>query len=117
MHLRLAFRLPVQSRYHLFFQYNPFGPIWGNMSWYHVSSTDLVTWEPLPVALWPNSSYDQLGVFSGSTTIVNDVPTIAYTCVDPVRGQQQCFAMPANTSDPFLVDWIKNSANPVIPRE
>ena len=40
-----------QGRWHLFFQYNPQGNDWGNMSWGHASSPDLVRWTEHPVAL------------------------------------------------------------------
>ncbi|KAF3024419.1 hypothetical protein E8E15_001956 [Penicillium rubens] len=37
--------------YHLFFQYNPSGIQWGNLSWGHATSKDLTHWEEQPVAL------------------------------------------------------------------
>ncbi|KAL1850499.1 hypothetical protein Plec18167_002333 [Paecilomyces lecythidis] len=37
--------------YHLFFQYNPGGSQWGNISWGHATSEDLTHWEQQPVAL------------------------------------------------------------------
>lgn len=51
------------GRYHLFFQYNPFGRRWGNMSWGHASSRDLVRWRQWPVAI-PEDAREM--IFSGS---------------------------------------------------
>ncbi|MCY9783234.1 glycoside hydrolase family 32 protein [Nocardiopsis sp. EMB25] len=50
------------GRYHLYFQYNPEGDQWGNMSWGHATSPDLIHWEQQPLAI-PYT--DQEHVFSG----------------------------------------------------
>lgn len=55
--------------WHLYYQWNPYGSKWQNMTWGHSSSKDLVTWEHHPAAIEPNG----LGaVFSGSSVVDTD---------------------------------------------
>ena len=52
--------------WHLYYQYNPYGSKWQNMSWGHSTSRDLINWEHHPVVLEPTG----LGtVFSGSCAV------------------------------------------------
>jgi len=54
------------GQWHLYYQWNPYGSKWQNMTWGHSSSSDLINWEHHPVAIEPNG----LGsVFSGSSAI------------------------------------------------
>ena len=61
--------LYYQGKYHMFFQYNPSGNQWGNISWGHAVSTDLVHWKQLPVAI---PADDNEYVFSGSAVVDKD---------------------------------------------
>ncbi|KZV14483.1 acid beta-fructofuranosidase-like [Dorcoceras hygrometricum] len=101
--------------YHLFYQYNPDGAVWGNITWGHAVSKDLIHWLHLPFAMVPDQWYDINGVWTGSATILPDGGIIIlYTGDTYDLVQVQCLAYPANSSDPLLLEWVKDPANPVL---
>ena len=62
-----------KGKYHMFFQYNPLAAVWGDMSWNHAVSSDMLHWSHMPVALTPTpDSPDAFGVFSGSALAVRE---------------------------------------------
>ncbi|KAF3441635.1 hypothetical protein FNV43_RR15550 [Rhamnella rubrinervis] len=101
--------------YHLFYQYNPKGAVWGNIVWAHSVSKDMINWEPLDPAIYPSKPFDIKGCWSGSATVLpGNRPVILYTGIDPEERQVQNYAIPANISDPYLREWIKPDNNPIV---
>lgn len=114
------------GEYHLFYQYYPDSTVWGPMHWGHAVSTDLVHWEHLPIALYP----DELGyIFSGSAVVDwkntsgfgqgDQPPLIAiFTYHDPVGAEEERtdfqYQAIAYSNDSGRT-WIKYEGNPVVP--
>ncbi|KAL5078381.1 hypothetical protein RYX36_017365 [Vicia faba] len=101
--------------YHLFYQYNPDSAIWGNITWGHAVSKDMIHWFYLPIAMKPDKWFDINGVWTGSATLLpNGEIIMLYTGDTNNYVQVQNLAYPANLSDPLLLDWVKYINNPVI---
>lgn len=103
------------GEYHLFYQHNPYGSMWGNMHWGHSISKDLVNWEHLPIAI----DRDTLGhIFSGSAIVdfnnsagYGKGAIIAfYTSASDKNGQIQCMAYSNDNARTFT----KYESNPVL---
>ncbi|MEM4781974.1 MAG: GH32 C-terminal domain-containing protein [Halalkalicoccus sp.] len=99
------------DRYHVFYQYNPGGPMHGTIHWGHAVSDDLVRWEDEPVALTPSpEGPDRDGCWSGCAIEDDGRATIFYTGGRGMR-QPPCRA---DAVDSDLREWEKDPRNPVI---
>nr|AAB58909.1 sucrose:sucrose 1-fructosyl transferase [Cichorium intybus] len=101
--------------YHLFYQYNPESAIWGNITWGHSVSRDMINWFHLPFAMVPDHWYDIEGVMTGSATVLpNGQIIMLYTGNAYDLSQLQCLAYAVNSSDPLLLEWKKYEGNPIL---
>ncbi|AYL95565.1 glycoside hydrolase family 32 protein [Mucilaginibacter celer] len=111
--------------YHLFFQYYPDATVWGPMHWGHATSTDLVHWKELPIALYP----DSLGyIFSGSAVVDSNntsglgkkgkIPLVAIFTHHNPNGEKAGTNNYQNQSLAYSLDngitWTKYAGNPVL---
>nr|BAU46558.1 fructan:fructan 6G-fructosyltransferase [Allium cepa] len=101
--------------YHLFYQHNKDFAYWGNITWGHAVSRDLINWEHLPVAVGPDHWYDISGVWTGSIIVVSeDRVVMLFTGGTESKAQNINLAEAADPSDPLLLKWIKYDKNPVL---
>ncbi|MBC7888979.1 MAG: GH32 C-terminal domain-containing protein [Ferruginibacter sp.] len=99
------------GKYHLFYQKNGNGSYLFQQNWGHLVSLDLVAWEEVQPALWPQPGWDNFGIWSGHAVIdQNNIPTIIYTGVNGIKAAIG-LAKPAT---PDLLQWQKNPTVPVI---
>ncbi|WP_395403292.1 glycoside hydrolase family 32 protein [Arthrobacter sp. UC242_113] len=111
--------------YHLFFQNNPYGNVWGNMSWGHATSRDLLHWTEHPVAIACDETED---IFSGSVVVDHGntsglgtpearalvaIYTSAYKAGSQHSGTQ---AQSLAYSTDAGMTWRKYAGNPVLTR-
>ena len=100
--------------WNLYYQYNPYGSMWGNMHWGHSTSTDLIHWKDEGVALAP----DVWGtMFSGSCVLDKGNVVAMYTASRPTPFggdvQAQCIAFSNDGGKTFT----KYEGNPVLTAE
>lgn len=121
-----------RGTYHLFFQHNPYGTRWGNMSWGHATSQDLVRWTEQPIAI--RQTTNEAGaatedIFSGSVVADTDntsgfgtranpplvaVYTSAYTPAHPQHAGLQAQSLAYSLDEGKT--WTKYAGNPVLNR-
>jgi levanase len=108
-----------KGEYHLFFQHNPNGTVWGDMSWGHAVSRDLVQWRQLPLAI---PADDENYIFSGSVVVDKDNTSGLGTAKTPAmvaiytRAARACCRQAqalAYSTDGGLT-WKQYAGNPVL---
>ena len=111
-----------KGEYHLFFQHNPEGIDWGNMTWGHAVSPDLVHWTQLDHAIYP----DELGtIFSGSAVVDRDntagfqtgdekALVAIYTSAGSHAAPEKPFTQSIAYSNDRGRTWAKHDGNPVL---
>ena len=67
------------GKWHLFYQWFPFGAVHGMKHWYHVTSEDLLHWKNEGLAIKPTTPYENDGCFSGSAYVKDNVLYLVYT--------------------------------------
>lgn len=117
-----------EGEYHLFYQHYPDSNVWGPMHWGHAVSSDMVRWEHLPIALYP----DNLGlIFSGSAVIdhnntsgfgsTEQPPMVAMFTNHLMEGEMAKRSDFQTQSIAYSTDkgqsWKKYAGNPVIKNE
>jgi fructan beta-fructosidase len=104
-----------KGEYHLFYQYYPDDTVWGPMHWGHAVSRDLVNWQNLPIALYP----DENGmIFSGSAVVDwhntagfgREALVAIFTLNSNSNRQSQGLAYSTDKGR----TWIKYAGNPVL---
>ncbi|MBW9146442.1 glycoside hydrolase family 32 protein [Clostridium sp. CM028] len=68
-----------KGEYHVFYQYSPLDARGGLKFWAHYKSKNLLRWDDLGIALYPDSEFDRDGVYSGSALVEGDELYLFYT--------------------------------------
>ncbi|MBI9018835.1 MAG: GH32 C-terminal domain-containing protein [Phycisphaerae bacterium] len=112
------------GQYHLFWQHNPFGWNWGNMTWGHAVSPDMLHWQELATAIYP----DELGTIYSGGGVVDHNNTAGFQ--NGTEKTMICFYTSAGGTNPWSAgkpftqsmaysndqghSWTKYEKNPIV---
>ncbi|RAL07748.1 glycoside hydrolase family 32 protein [Aspergillus homomorphus CBS 101889] len=118
---------PSTGLYHLSYQWNPKGNDWGNISWAHCVSSDLLTWkQDTEPCLAPSAEYDRCGVFTGCRRngAIDGEPGTLTTVYTSVKSLPIHYTLPyvfgseslsLATSKDGGTTWQRIDCNPILP--
>ncbi len=93
--------------YHLYYQWNPYGSMWENMTWGHSTSRDLIHWEAQPTAIEPDALGD---IFSGSCVVDEKNNQVVAFYTSAGKSQVQSMAISKDNGKTFE----KYAGNPIL---
>ena len=97
-----------KNKFHIYYQYNPYGKTWGNICWGHATTNNFIDYKEEDVALKNDKDYDSDGCFSGNGIVIDDKLYVYYTSVkNGVQSQSVAYS-----TDGY--NFIKYDKNPII---
>lgn len=102
--------------YHLFYQHAPDHEVpWKQpMHWGHARTKDFISWEELPVALYPDKEYDNNGCWSGTAIVKDEVLYLFYASVHTTEGLNEKIQTVSVAYSRDGINFEKYKGNPVI---
>lgn len=102
--------------WHLYYQFNPYGSQWENMTWGHSTSTDLIHWTHQPDAIEP----DGLGMIFSGNSVVDHNNTAGFgrnavVAIYTTAGVNQTQSLAYSTDNGMT--FTKYAGNPIITGE
>ena len=102
--------------YHVFYQHAPDYEVpWKQpMHWGHARTKDFLSWEELPVALYPDAPYDDKGCWSGTAIVKDDVLYLFYASIYHRDGEEKDAQTVSVAYSKDGINFEKYEGNPVI---
>ena len=102
--------------YHVFYQHAPdFEIPWQQpMHWGHARTKDFISWEELPVALFPDMPYDDKGCWSGTAIVKDGVLYLFYASINLPEGSERKAQTVSVAYSTDGISFKKYEKNPVI---
>ena len=105
-----------QGYYHVFYQHAPdYETPWKQpMHWGHTRTKDFLNWEDLPVALFPDKTYDNNGCWSGTAIVKDERLYLLYASVHTPDGSGEKIQTVSVAYSNDGIHFEKYFGNPVI---